>query len=77
MSKQGTVILLPMELYENTAHTIPPYAIEAIKSCSVFFVENEKTARRFFKRVWREMIIDDYRWYTIHKTEESVKKDFL
>lgn len=65
-----------MELYENTAHTIPPYAIEAIKSCSSFFVENEKTARRFFKRVWREMIIDDYRWYTIHKTEESVKKDF-
>ena len=62
MSKQGNVILLPMELYENTAHTIPPYAIEAIKSCSSFFVENEKTARRFFKRVWREMIIDDYRW---------------
>lgn len=76
MSKQGTVILLPMELYEGAAHTIPAYAIEAIKTCSVFFVENEKTTRRFFKRVWKEMVIDDYRWYTIHKAEESIKQDF-
>lgn len=76
MSKHGTVILLPMELYDDSAHTIPLYAIEAIKTCSAFFVENEKTTRRFFKRVWKEMVIDDYRWYTIHKVEELVKKDF-
>ncbi|MEN9599935.1 MAG: hypothetical protein RL596_2256 [Bacteroidota bacterium] len=77
MRKQGKILLLPMELYEDAAHTIPSYAIEAIKTCNAFFAENEKTTRRFFKRVWKEMVIDDYRWYTIHKAEETIKKDLL
>jgi 16S rRNA (cytidine1402-2'-O)-methyltransferase len=39
--------------------------MEAIKECKVFFVENERTTRRYFKKCWKEMIIDQYEWHTI------------
>jgi 16S rRNA (cytidine1402-2'-O)-methyltransferase len=73
----GKVYLIPTVLQEDAIATIPPYIVEAIKDCSVFFVETEKTTRRFFKKLWKEMVIDDYKWFTIHKAEEGVKQAFL
>lgn len=73
---KGTVYLIPTVLYDEAFETIPPYVVDAIKNCSVFFVENEKTTRRFFKKVWKEMVIDDYQWYTIHKAEDTVINTF-
>jgi 16S rRNA (cytidine1402-2'-O)-methyltransferase len=40
-------------------------------------VENEKTARRFLKRVWKEMVIDDYQWHAIHKAEQDAIPTFV
>ncbi len=73
----GKVYLIPTTLHEDAIATIPIYVINAIKDCSVFFVENEKTARRFLKKLWKEIIIDDYKWFTIHKAEEEVKQQFI
>jgi 16S rRNA (cytidine1402-2'-O)-methyltransferase len=73
----GKVYLIPTVLYEESLETIPTYILDAIKDCQVFFVENEKTTRRFFKKLWREMVIDDYKWFAIHKAEEAVKQEFL
>lgn len=70
------VYLIPCELYEGVVHTIPNYVIEAIKECDIFFVENERTSRRFLKRVWKDMVIDDYEWVSIHKTEPQVISNF-
>ncbi len=75
--KQGKVYLIPTVLEENALDTIPTYIVGAIKDCSVFFVETEKTTRRFFKKVWKEMVIDNYQWHTIHKAEELVKQAFI
>lgn len=72
----GKVYLVPTMIDENAPETIPPYIAEAVKQCHVFFVENERTARRFLKRIWKEMVIDDYKWYTIHKAEAEVKAEF-
>ncbi|HVM87774.1 MAG TPA: SAM-dependent methyltransferase [Puia sp.] len=76
MAANGNVYLIPTTLDENTWHTIPAYVVEAVKKCSVFFVENERSARRFLKAVWREMEIDNYEWFVIHKAEEEVKSEF-
>ena len=57
----GKVILIPNVLHEEAIETIPTYVLDGIKNCTVFFVENEKSARRFFKRLWKEMIIDEDR----------------
>src|SRR3954453_2654552 len=70
------VFLIPTFLYEHAIETIPSYVVDAVKQCDVFFVENERTARRFLKIIWREMVIDDYKWFTIHKAETEVQQQF-
>ena len=67
----GTVYLIPSLLHEDGIHAIPSYITDAVKNCQVFFVENERTARRYLKQLWKaylpgqEMVIDDYEWYVI------------
>ena len=72
----STVFLIPSFLYEDVTETIPTYVVDSVKKCQVFFVENERSARRFLKVIWREMVIDDYKWVAIHKAEEEVKQTF-
>ncbi len=72
----GTVFLIPTLLYDNVTETIPVYVVEMVKQCKVFFVENERTARRHLKLLWREMVIDEYKWFTIHKAEKEVLQTF-
>ena len=76
MIKTGSVILIPVFLYDDAVETIPAYISDAIASCEVFFVENERTARRFIKKIRKETIIDNYEWFTIHKAEDAIKKQF-
>jgi 16S rRNA (cytidine1402-2'-O)-methyltransferase len=73
----GKVFLIPTVLHEEAPQTIPLYVLDAVKECEVFFVENERTARRYLKTIWREMVIDDYKWFTIHKAEEEVQQTFI
>ena len=77
---QGKVFLLPMILHEEGWEALPNDLVKWIGQCDAFFVEEEKTARRFFKKLWKEMVIDNYTWYPIHKVEaEQIKafKDLL
>jgi 16S rRNA (cytidine1402-2'-O)-methyltransferase len=61
----GTIYLIPSLLHEEGLNAIPVYVLEAVKKCQVFFAENERTTRRYFKQLWKEMVIDDYEWHTI------------
>jgi 16S rRNA (cytidine1402-2'-O)-methyltransferase len=67
--KTGKVFLLPMVLHEEGYDALPTDVVKWIQQCDAFFVEEEKTARRFFKKLWKEMVIDNYIWYPIHKVE--------
>ncbi len=73
----GKVYLIPTVLFEERLETIPAYILDAVKDCQGFFVENEKTTRRFFKKIWKEMVIDDYQCFAIHKAEPAVKAQFI
>jgi 16S rRNA (cytidine1402-2'-O)-methyltransferase len=73
----GKVILIPTVLHEDADNSIPAYVIEQAKLCDAYFVENEKTARRYLKKYWREMVIDNYQWRTIHKAEVAVVTEFI
>jgi 16S rRNA (cytidine1402-2'-O)-methyltransferase len=70
----GTVYLIPSLLHEEGLASLPPYLTEAIKDCSTFFVENERTTRRFFKLLWKEMVIDDHEWFLMDGSEAMKKK---
>lgn len=70
------VYLIPTVLEEKATETIPPYILEAVKNCRVIFAENERTARRFLKAMSKDIVIDDYEWFTIHKTETELVNTF-
>jgi 16S rRNA (cytidine1402-2'-O)-methyltransferase len=72
----STIYLVPCVLDEAATATIPLYIIDAVKNCSVIFAENERTARRFLKSICKEIVIDDYEWFTIHKAEEELVSTF-
>ena len=69
MTSKSVIYLIPSFLSEDSVETIPVYIIDAIKNCKVIFAENERTARRFLKSMCKEIVIDDYEWFTIHKAE--------
>ena len=72
----ATVYLIPTVLYEGKTEVLPTYIIEAAKKCTVFFVENERTARRYLKSIWKEMVIDDYEWINIKEAKEETTHHF-
>jgi 16S rRNA (cytidine1402-2'-O)-methyltransferase len=73
---QSNIYLIPTVLEESATETIAPYIIDAVKKCHVIFAENERTARRFLKSICKEIVIDDYEWFTIHKAENEVLYSF-
>jgi 16S rRNA (cytidine1402-2'-O)-methyltransferase len=72
----GKVYLLPMLLHEEGLDSLPKDVLLWIQQCDAFFVENEKTARRYFKKLWKEMVIDNYTWQAIHKVENEQIQSF-
>ena len=71
------IYLIPSLLAEDATHTNQKYILDAVEVCKVFFVENERSARRYLKSIWKEMVIDDYKWIGIHKAEQAVKNQFV
>jgi 16S rRNA (cytidine1402-2'-O)-methyltransferase len=70
------VYLVPSVLDELALQTIPTYLIDSVKDCQVIFAENERTTRRFLKSICKDIVIDDFEWFTIHKAEEEQKISF-
>ena len=72
----ATIYLIPSVLSEGGTHCLPGYILEAVKQCSVFFTENDRTARRFLKSIWKEMVIDNYEWQTMKQVDNGVAAIF-
>jgi 16S rRNA (cytidine1402-2'-O)-methyltransferase len=76
----GEVYLIPTVLAEDGYSAIHPGLLETIEKCEVFFVENERTTRRYFKQLWKEyapdstIVIDNYKWEII---DDKAGKKFL
>src|SRR5664279_5119210 len=70
------VYLIPSFLAEDAVDTIPAYIVASVKNCQAIFAENERTARRFLKSMCKEIVIDDFEWYAIHKAEAEQIKNF-
>jgi 16S rRNA (cytidine1402-2'-O)-methyltransferase len=66
----GKLYLIPSLLSDDGQDAIPPYIVDAVKTCSAFFVEEERTARRYLKKIWKEIVIDDYEWFNISEIEK-------
>lgn len=72
----ATVYLIPTVLSDGATACLPSTVLHAIKNCCIFFVENERTARRHFKALWKEMVIDDYEWHSMKTITPQVEAAF-
>lgn len=72
----STVYLIPTVLSEGAINCLPHYILDAVKKCSVLFVENERTARRYLKLLDKEIVIDNYEWFNIKEVNEEVAVTF-
>ena len=70
------VFLIPTVLMEGVTNCLPAYLLDAIKSSEVFFVENERTARRYLRLLWKEMVIDDYEWWSMKELDAQTEAVF-
>ena len=61
----ATVYLIPSLLHEEGMRSIPSYLTDIVKQCTVLFVENERTTRRYLKKLDKEIVIDNYEWFTM------------
>lgn len=73
----ASVFLIPTVLAEGVTEPLPSYILDAVKACNVFFVENERTARRYLKSLWRDMVIDDYEWFNMKEVTADIQTAFL
>ena len=67
----ATVYLIPSLLHEEGSASIPSYITGIVKRCQVLFVENERTARRYLKTLAKEIVIDNYEWFTMSGALEA------
>ena len=67
MEQPGKVYLIPTVLSPDALHTIPPYITAVVQQISVFFVENERTARRYLKALDKSINIDALQLLLMHE----------
>ncbi|HVZ57898.1 MAG TPA: SAM-dependent methyltransferase [Chitinophagaceae bacterium] len=72
----GTVYLLPAPLHEDALQAIPAYVASAVRECAVYFAENERTARRYMKKLVPDLVIDRHEWVTIGQAGPEVSALF-
>jgi 16S rRNA (cytidine1402-2'-O)-methyltransferase len=73
---RARVFLIPTVLINGQTDCLPAYLLKAIQQCQVFFVENERTSRRFLKLLWKEMVIDDYEWFNMQQVAGDAEASF-
>lgn len=71
------VYLIPTVLSEGVTDCLPAYLLDAVRNCSVLFVENERTARRYLKRLSKEIVIDDFVWFNMKEVTPEITSAFL
>ena len=71
------VYLIPAPLHDESTFVLPAYVLDAVKACNVLFAENERTARRFLKKLDPAIVIDSFEWFTIHKAEDAVRQQLI
>ncbi|WP_406684147.1 SAM-dependent methyltransferase [Seonamhaeicola sp. MEBiC1930] len=79
MKSEGNLYLIPCTLGDNEPLEVLPITVkEAIEQLTVFIVENEKTARRFIKRITPEKSQPSLQFFILNKhTDPSELPAFL
>ncbi len=63
----GSLFLIPSSLGIEGDHCIPEYTTEICRELRLFFVENERTARRFLRRIAVKTDFDEVELFVVNK----------
>lgn len=69
MSATGKVYLIPTVLSADALFSIPAYITAIVQQLRVFYVENERTARRYLKALDRNINIDELQLLPMHENQ--------
>jgi 16S rRNA (cytidine1402-2'-O)-methyltransferase len=73
--KSGKLFLIPTLLAPETQHQVlPPYISDIVKDISLYFVENERTARRFISALKTGVVIENLQLMVLDK---DTKKEMI
>lgn len=71
----GTLYLIPSTLGDSPIErVIPAQVSDVVRSLTVFVVENERTARRFLKRIDQAIQIDALRFFILDKDTQATQR---
>ncbi|NIG52001.1 SAM-dependent methyltransferase [Chitinophaga sp. Cy-1792] len=65
----GKVYLIPTVLSADALYSIPAYVTPLVQQLRVFYVENERTARRYLKALDRQINIDALQLLPMHENQ--------
>jgi 16S rRNA (cytidine1402-2'-O)-methyltransferase len=73
MNKKNTLklYLIPVPLGENTAHVIPPYIADIIRSLDTFIVEHAKSARHAIKAIAPGIVLQNLNLVELNEHEKA------
>lgn len=74
---KGNIYLVPTVLHEEALHTIPNYVHEITKATEIFFVEDERTARRYLRKSGYKKDFDEIIMLRIDENNISECINFL
>ncbi|MBO9153415.1 SAM-dependent methyltransferase [Chitinophaga sp. GCM10012297] len=63
----GKVFLVPTVLSADALFSLPPYITDTVRQLRIFYVENERTARRFLKALDRSIDIDSLQLHLMNE----------
>ncbi|WP_143310797.1 SAM-dependent methyltransferase [Chitinophaga vietnamensis] len=69
MNAPGKVYLVPTVLSADALFSIPAYITAVVQRLTVFYVENERTARRYLKALDRNINIDALQLLPMHENQ--------
>ncbi|RPD39053.1 SAM-dependent methyltransferase [Chitinophaga barathri] len=63
----GKVFLVPTVLSADALFSLPPYITDTVRQLKIFYVENERTARRFLKALDKSIDIDSLQLHLMNE----------
>lgn len=70
------VFLIPIPIADDGFHALPTNVGDIINRCNVFFVEDLRTARRTFRKIYKQFDIDSREWHETGIEEEKTADAF-
>ena len=70
----GKVFLVPTILSADALFSLPPYITDTVRQLKIFYVENERTARRFLKALDRNIDIDTLQLHLMNEHHPPIRR---